>query len=152
LEDRRSLIKELINQFLAQNSLYHKLDSETSIILYKDERNLKNHRRYKGLPYPLLTNIEYFSTAAGSWNEELLLYGIKTRAKSQEPSLSPESCGIRIHLLKQNTVNSIGNLYLKRQYSRLIRIRNSSNIRGYWLLNWQLLQRSKVFRIACLNS
>lgn len=112
------MIKELVTQFELEGSLRYPLDSQTSLIILKDERRLNNLKRYEASPYPLVSNVEYFSNSVGGWNEELLSYGIKTRSKPHDLD-QPSDLGSRIHLVKLDTINSRGNRYLKRQYRRL---------------------------------
>lgn len=147
--ERESKLKDILTQFGETSCLKYSLDNHTSLILTKDERSLNSKRRFKNSPFPLLTNIEYFSSSVGDWEQDLLDYGLRIRQKH----LTPESTlGIRIHLIKLDSINSRGNRYLKRQYNSLKRYRDHRDYARYWLHSWTLLQKSKVFRVSCLNS
>lgn len=147
--ERDSKLKDILTQFGETSCLKYSLDNHTSLILTKDERSLNSKRRFKNSPFPLLTNIEYFSSSVGDWDQDLLDYGIRSRRKS--PSTG-SSLGVRIHLIKLDSINSRGNRYLKRQYRSLERYRSYRNYARYWIHSWTLLQKSQVFRLACLNS
>lgn len=124
--DRRKVLTEIVTRFEQAGSLRYSLDSQTSLILLKDDRRLNHLRRFQDSPFPLVSNVEYFCNSVGGWNEELLSYGIKTRSKSATSPLS--AVGSRIHLVKLDNINSRGNRYLKRQYKRLQTYRKTSNI------------------------
>jgi hypothetical protein len=62
---RKSLVKELVNQFEDKTSLSYSLPDKTSLILLRDERKLNRIRRYEESPLPFLSNIESFSSSVG---------------------------------------------------------------------------------------
>jgi len=148
-KDRTSKIKDIITQFGENSFIKYSLDLTTSLILTKDERSLNTKRRFKNSPFPKLSNIEYFSSSAGDWDQELLSYGIQTRSKTTNLNTS---LGIRIHLIKIDSVNCRGNRYLNRQYNGLKRKRDNKDYLRYWQHCWTLMLKSKVFRQSCLNS
>lgn len=121
------------------------------ILLTKDCRKVENLKKYKNSPFPLLSNIEYFSNSIGEWNSELLQYGIKARHKDKDYK-SEGQAGIRIHLIKYDTLNNKNNRYLIRQYQRLEKYRECNEIHNYWKLAWDLMTKSWSFKLASLNS
>lgn len=63
--ERDSKLKDILTQFGETSCLKYSLDNHTSLVLTKDERSLNSKRRFKNSPFPLLTNIEYFSSSVG---------------------------------------------------------------------------------------
>ena len=92
-------------------------------------------------------NIELFSNSIGGWNEDLRQYGIKARARRLEPSTT-SNC--QIYLYDVTSLTSRGNSYLRRQYNRLTHSRTDPI--AYWNLSWDLIQKSWVFKLACLQN
>lgn len=152
LIERQQLIHDLIHQFCDKPSLKYSLSNHSSLLLLKDEIKLSSLRRFEGSPFPLLTNIELFSSSIGGFNEELMSYGIKTRSKFGDPTSHPNTYGSQIYLVYHDSPSSRGNRYLKRQYRRLNFYRDSSQIIKYWSLSHSLMRQSWCFRIACLGS
>jgi len=149
--ERSDLIVELIKQFAGKLEIKHKITHEITLILKKDERGLNGSKRYFNSPFPLLTNVEWFSCSLGEWNKDLGSYGLKVRLKRNDPK-EEGIPGTQIYLLNQESTNSKGNRYLRRKYRKLEYYRNEGQIRSYWLLSWYLLQHSWTFKLACLNS
>jgi len=151
-EERTLQIEMITTQFSKKTFLKYPLDENAFLILSKNERKLKNLKRYEGSPLPLLSSLEEFSQTIGDYNDDLLKYGIKTREKLHD-NLNPLSeIGINIHLAFYKTLNSRGNWYLIKQYKRLRKLRKQNSISCYWKLSWTLMCSSLSFRIACLNS
>lgn len=156
VDERKLHIANITAQFCNNRSfLKYPLDTNTFLILTKDERKVKHLRRFKNSPFPLLSNLEKFVNTVGSWNLELEAFGIKTRLKINDPTpseLKDKDVGTQIHLVCYQTANSKGNHYLKRQYLRLKLLRKELKIQAYWDLSWNLMRRSISFRTACLSS
>jgi len=149
--ERRTLIRNLASQFKEKSYIKISLSENSHLILTKDERKLKNLRRYNDSPLPLLSNVEGFSNSIGAWNEELTAFGLHSRYKLNEtPNMN--SIGSKIYIAYTNNLNSKGNQYLRRQYKRLKTYRHYSQIDQYWNLAWTLMRKSFSFRLACLNS
>lgn len=121
----------MIHQFEGKASLKYVLTNNITLILLKDKRKLNSLRRFKDSPFPFLTNLECFSCSLGSWNQELLSYGIKSRLKFDDETTFPSEYGSKIHLVQLDSINSRGNRYLHRQYSRLSTYRQSNDINRY---------------------
>lgn len=151
--ERLVLIQHLLTQFEKQSSYRYLLQEDPKIylILSRDERLVRNSHKYSNSPFPLLSTVEVFRTSIGSWNEELLEYGLRTRQKYGDSS-DPSTIGSHIYLIHTSTITSTGNNYLKRQYKRLFNYRARGDINSYWKLCWTLLCKSWCFRLACLNS
>jgi len=143
-------LKEILKEFGHKSYLKYKLDSGSYLILTKDSRKIQSYKRYYDSPFPLLGNLEVFSTTVGEWNNELKKYGLKTRSKANEHPTT--LVGTKIHLCYYDTLNSKGNRYLRQQYKRLNLYRTSGNSLRYWRLSWELMHRSWNFRLASLNS
>lgn len=149
-EEIKILLENLISSFSKRTTLKYSINDKTYLILSKDERKVSHLRRYKDTPLPLLSNLEEFSNSPGEWNESLLEYGLKSRLKLKDSESS--EVGTKIHVAFNQTLNSQGNQYLRRQYERLRVLRKQLKIRAYWKLAWTLMSKSLSFRIACLNS
>jgi hypothetical protein len=148
---RHRLIKRLLLEFEEKGSLHHSLSPTHSLLLTKDERKCKGLlRKYEHSPFPYLSNVEYFCTAPGSYNETLLTYGIKARSKLNEQPSS--QVGSQIHLLCRETLNYRCNQYLRKQYKRLASLRHQHEITKYWNLSYTLMTYSWSYRLACLNN
>lgn len=147
-------VEAILKEFTTNGRfLKYSLNLNSYIILTKDERTIQHLRRYRKSPFPLLSNIERFSNTIGRWNDELMKFGIKSRAKYDDPSeLSLENLGTRVHLVYYNTPSFKGNQYLLRQYKLLSGLRRNHEIASYWDLSWTLMRKSWSFRIASLNS
>jgi hypothetical protein len=149
--DRKIMKETLLKKLESSNFVRICLHDNSSLILLKDERKFKSLRRFDKSPFPLLTNIEYFSTSTGDWNSELKQFGIKARHKQNDP-YSDSTSGIRIHLVKYDTLNNQSNKYLKRQYTRLENYRKSLSSKLYLNLAWTMMTKSWSFKLASLNS
>lgn len=141
-KERKTLIKDLVHQFEGKASLKYVLTNNITLILLKDQRKLTSLRRFKDSPFPFLTNIECFSSSLGDWNQDLLSYGIKSRLKFDDLTTSSFHPGVKIHLLKLDSINSRGNRYLHRQYARLSTYRKTNNISRYWETSLMLMRQS----------
>lgn len=130
---RKILRQEILLQFEKHSFYSYRVSDQVTLILSKDSRTLKPHRKYKNSPFPFLTNVSYFSSSVGSWNEELREYGIKHRTKEGDPS--PQAVNTRIYLVKLDSISTRGNKYLKRQYKRLEDMRNQGQVTAYWRLS-----------------
>lgn len=64
-DERKTLIQRLVEKFENRSYIMYQIDPSKFIILTKDERRLINKKRYKKSPFPLLSNIENFSSNAG---------------------------------------------------------------------------------------
>lgn len=151
-EEQKLHLKTITSQFNGQQELKYSLDDRSFLVLSKDVRSMNRLRRYPRSPMPLLSNLEIFSNSLGSWNAELLEYGLKTRYKSGDTPTSSEHSGTNIHLAYYRTFSSQGNQYLKRQYKRLRTLRDKKLYASYWKLGWTLMSKSLVYRVASLNS
>jgi hypothetical protein len=130
--ERRRVLDEILEGFVKVNEYSHKLTETASLILSKDTRGEPKARRYPNTPFPLLSNLEYFCNTPGEWNDQLQHYGLKTRVKSGD---TPQKTTERIYLYYNNTYNSRGNNYLKRQYKRLTHYRQEKQVIPYWDLS-----------------
>jgi len=149
--DRQSVKENLLKKLETKDFVRLKLPNKTSLILTKDERKLKNLHRFSDSPFPLLSNIEFYSSSLSEWNTELLKYGIKARHKHKDLHSSAQS-GIQVYLTNQDNLNTHSNRYLRDQYNRLKNYRTKKEILQYWKLAWKLMTKSWSFRLACLNS
>lgn len=136
--ERLHLIKHLLKQFERCTTMRYFLSSQSSIILSKDERKLNKLRRFRNSPFPLLSNVEYFSSSVGEMNTELIKYGIKSRSKINDKNSNVDP-GIKIHVLYHDTINARGNRYLRRQYARLEHYRRHHRLQLYWRTCWDLM-------------
>jgi hypothetical protein len=135
-EERNLHIQAILSQFVKEQFVKYPLDDKSYIILSKNDRKLKNLRKYDKSPFPLLTNLEAFGNTVGQLHESLLKYGIKTREKLNDNPLTPlDSLGTQIYLVYYQTTNSRGNHYLRRQYERLRKYRAGNRIKSYWKLS-----------------
>jgi hypothetical protein len=66
----KTLIESIASQFEKRTFLRYRLTDQSYIILTKDERKIKSLRKYEGTPFPLLSNLESFSTYREAWNKE----------------------------------------------------------------------------------
>lgn len=151
-EERKLQVDQIILQYSRNSFIKYPLDAKAYLILSKDERNLLHKKRYSNSPFPLLSNMERFSKTIGSWNEELQLFGLKTREKLLDHSDNTDLVGNQIHLCYFHTHNNKANKYLKRQYRRLEKYRSQLSITNYWKLSWNLMSESFSFRTASLSS
>ena len=62
----KTKIQEIADIMSGTNFHLYELDSKTSLIFVKDERDLKNLKRYNESPFPLLSNLEWFCCAPGT--------------------------------------------------------------------------------------
>lgn len=147
---RKILRQEILLQFEKHSFYTYRVSDQVTLILSKDSRIIQPHRRYKNSPFPFLTNVSYFSNSVGSWNKELLEYGITSRLKDGDTATPDVSS--RIYLIKLDSISTQGNKYLKRQYKRLESLRRTGNILEYWKQSWLLMSCSKSYRIASLSS
>ena len=145
--ERKEKIRSLVTEFHLTGSLVYRITSTHSLILRQDERGELPKRKHKDSPFPYLVNVELFSNSIGGWNDELRQYGIRARARYLEPSTSSNS---QIYLYDKTSITSRGNSYLRRQYNRLIHLRTDPI--AYWNLSWDLIQKSWVFKLACLQN
>jgi hypothetical protein len=148
--DRKEIKDFLIKKLDRGPQVKYTLPTKEVLILSKDQRSLGKIRKYHNSPFPLLSNIEYFSNSIGGWNTELRQYGIKARHKYGDNSENLP--GIRIHLLKYNTLTSKGNNYLKRRYRTLEKSKINKDYKTYWSTAWILMCHSWTFRLASLNN
>lgn len=112
--------------------LKYPLDDNSYLILSKSERKLRSLRKYRGSPFPLLANVELFSSSVGQFNQDLLSFGIKTREKFQDNPLTESTAlGTHIFLVHYQSANGQGNHYLRRQYRRLETHRRLNRIDRY---------------------
>lgn len=109
-------------------------------------------KRYYNSPFPLLSNLEFFSNTIGQWNRTLLAYGIKTREKYGDNPDNHATTGSQIFLSSYSTGTYRGNKYLKNQYKRLRKYRLEGRVNAYWKLSWNLMQHSFCYQLASLNS
>jgi len=151
-EEQKLHLTSITSQFRDKVELQYHLDDRSFLVLSKDIRSMNRLRRYRNSPFPLISNLEVFSNSLGSWNTELLDYGLKTRYKTGDYSTTTGVAGINIHLAYYRTFSSKGNQYLKRQYKRLRILRDQKEYNAYWKLGWTLMSRSLVYRVASLNS
>lgn len=145
--ERKQKIRQLVKELHLTGSLVYQITSTHSLILRQNERGELPKRKHKDSPFPYLVNIELFSNSIGGWNEDLRKYGIKARARHLEPSPTSNS---QIYLYDVTSITSRGNSYLRRQYSRLTHLRTDPI--AYWKLSWDLIQKSWVFKLACLQN
>jgi len=154
-EERLILLEQISSEILTSDrTFYHfPLGQHEHLIITRDQRKIKNLRKFDKSPFPLLSNVEIFSKTLSEWNVDLASYGIKARSKWQENNgpIDP-SGGLQIKLIYSSTLNSRGNSYLKRQYSRLSGFRQHHQISSYWKLSWTLMSKSLTFRMASLQS
>jgi hypothetical protein len=127
--DRKEIKDLLIKKLDRAPQVKYTLPTNEILILSKDIRSIQKVRKYSNSPFPLLSNIEYFSNSIGGWNTELKKYGIKARHKSGDNSESLP--GIRIHLLKYDTLTSKGNKYLRRRYRTLEKSKHKKDYKTY---------------------
>jgi hypothetical protein len=154
-EERIILIEKIVSQFVKRKIIFHRLNDNSYLILSKDERKIKNLKRYENSPLPLFSNLESFSCSIGDFNEELLQYGITSRLQYGDLNSETETLytiGSKIHLVYYKTLTARGNRYLRRQYHRLREFRHYKNVSGYWKLSWTLMLKSWSFRLTSLNS
>lgn len=151
-EIRETILKEIISKFQRMTELKYQLNTEASLILRRDERKPSWKQRYYDSPFPLLSCVERYQNSIGCWNEELKSYGLQSRSKFNDPKTLPENTGTHIYLLHTHSINLTCNKYLKSQYRRLERYRNTHSITSYWKLSWDLMSHSWSYRIASLGS
>ena len=151
-EIRKLQVNQILLHYSKKSYIKYSLDDRAYLILSKVERKLNCLKRYKNSPFPLLSNLERFSQTIGSWNEELLQFGLKTREKLRDHAANEDLVGTKIYLSFYHTENSKCNAYLKRQYRRLEKYRSSKNITAYWKLSWFLMSENWSYRTASLNS
>ena len=151
-EIRESLLREILSKFQKMTELKYQLNTEASLILRRDERKPSWKQRYYDSPFPLLSCVERYQNSIGCWNEELKSYGLKSRSKINDPREKASNTGTHIYLLHTTSINLTCNKYLKSQYKRLERYRNSHSIISYWNLSWDLMSHSWSYRIASLGS
>ena len=148
---RTRILKDILFRFEEHGKLRYPLDNVTTLILEKDESRLHKLRKYRSSPFSYLSNVEWYSNSVGSWNQELLEFGLRIRSKRKH-SMRSEDPGNRIHLIKLDNVNSRGNHYLRGQYKRLERYRNSGNYCEYWKLSFTLMSQSLMYQLASLQN
>lgn len=125
-EERQLIIIDILKGFDKKTVYKYKLSDQSFLILTQDERKTSNLRRYTDSPFPLLMNLEEYSISLGDWNKEMLKHGLKCRAKLKDPGLISEAISTQIKLIYYNSPSSKGNHYLKRQYKRLARYRQTN--------------------------
>lgn len=130
-EDRKILIEKIIHKFENKDYIKYPLNDQEYLILVKDDRKLKNLKRYSNSPLPLLSNIGMFSNSVGCYNKTLLNFDIKSREKLTDHPSNHSATGSQIFLVHYNSVNSKGNRYLKHQYSRLTKLRSQKRVLEY---------------------
>lgn len=145
----KTKIQEIADIMSGTNFHLYELDSKTSLIFVKDERDLKNLKRYNESPFPLLSNLEWFCCAPGTWDQSLQDYGIKTRSKYR--SDLPNTGSILIHMIYSHTPSGRANRYLKRQYKLLELYRKTNMTKAYWHKSWVLMSKSWSYKIASFN-
>lgn len=150
-EARSSLMNKLLVKFERETSLKYNLSPTCSLILSKDERQVRKLRKYHESPLPLLSSISVFRSTIGSYNEDLLQYGLTSRLKvGDTPTAS--SLGSQVYLIITDTLTFQGNSYLRKQYKRLNKYRTSGDYNSYWHLSWTLMCSSWSFKLASLMS
>ena len=150
-ESRTLLISDMLRQFVKKSEYKLSLDRETTIILKKDLRGISHLRRFDDSPFPLLSNIELFSSTPGEWNKTLGQYGLKVRCKWNDKETT-EKIGSSLYLIKYDNPSSRANRYLKKRYTLLRHYRENHEIALYWSECLRLLQKSWGFKHACLNN
>lgn len=151
-KERKELVSDIIQKYESKSSYIYPITSQTSLLLSKDERRIRRIRKYKQTPFPLLSNLEIFSSLAGDWDPELQKYQIQSRQKTKPSSTSNAGLGSHLYLVKIDTLNTRGNKFLRRQYERLTQLRNNGEYTLYWKESWGLMQNSPIFRLASLNN
>jgi hypothetical protein len=63
--ERTKVKKSLLKKLEKYPSVKINVTNKTVIILTKDCRKVNNIKKYKNSPFPLLSNIEYFSNSIG---------------------------------------------------------------------------------------
>jgi Reverse transcriptase (RNA-dependent DNA polymerase) len=144
-------MNKLLVKFEREPSLKYNLSPTCSLILSKDERQVRKLRKYHESPLPLLSSISVFRSTIGSYNEELLEYGLSSRLKVGDQS-SESLVGSNIYLILTDTLTFQGNSYLKNQYKRLRKYRTEGDYNSYWHLSWTLMCKSWSFKLASLLS
>lgn len=144
-------MRELILSFEQKSHLQYSLPDSSSLILLKDERKLNSYKRFEHSPFPLLSNIDYFSNSVGDWNSDLQRFKIKTRFKLGD-ELENHSPSARIHLILRHSLSSQGNKSLKHKYKLLRLYRKKGWITSYWKICLDLLTHDWNYKLACLNS
>jgi len=150
-ESRTCLIKDILHQFVQKSEYKLSLDRDTSIFLKKDLRGINHLRRFENSPFPLLSNIELFSSTPGEWNKSLGQYGLKVRCKQNDDQKETE-IGSSLYLIKYENPSSRVNRYLKKRYKLLSHYRSQNEITLYWTECIRLLHKSWGFKHACLNN
>lgn len=131
VEEREIHLKRIIRLYTAHGKLRYRLDESSYLILSIESRETQKSKRYPKSPFPLLSNVEVFSTSIGSYNEELLSHGIKSRGKLNEPlSLNGEPNAL-IYISHYTNLNLKCNKYLRQQYKRLSYLRSSRQYSAY---------------------
>ena len=150
----RIVLEDIVLKFTKESYLKYSLSNDSYLILSKDVRGPSWKRRYPDSPFPLLSSVETYKNSIGSWNEELKLYGLKSRLKLHDyPTTKnlPE-VGTHIYLSYVHNINNKSNKYLRYQYKQLRKYRKHHQVKHYWKLSWYLMQHSWSYRIASLNS
>lgn len=149
----RIVLEDIVLKFTKESYLKYSLSNDSYLILSKDVRGPSWKRRYPDSPFPLLSSVETYKNSIGSWNEELKLYGLKSRLKlHDQPSADLPDIGTHIYLSYIHNINSKSNKYLRYQYKLLRKYRSLNQVTRYWKLCWYLMQHSWSYRIASLNS
>lgn len=144
-------MNKLLVKFEKETSLKYALNSTCSLILSKDERQVSKLRKYHSSPLPLLSSISVFRSSIGSYNDELLEYGLQSRVKVNDTE-NDLRVGSYIYLVLTDTLTFKGNRYLRNQYKRLMKYRKEGDYHSYWHLSWTLMSKSWSFKLASLLS
>ena len=149
----RIVLEDIVLKFTKESYLKYTLSNDSYLILSKDVRGPSWKQRYPDSPFPLLSSVETYKNSIGSWNEELKLYGLKSRLKLQDyPTVNLPEVGTHIYLSYVHNINKKSNKYLRYQYKQLSKYRKHHQVKDYWKLSWYLMQHSWSYRIASLNS
>jgi len=115
---RKAKLKEILTQLKGKTSLQYPLSETHSLILSKNERRLNRLRKYENSPFPLLSNLTFFSFSVGEYNTALQQYGIQSRNKESSTN-QPSQLGTLMYVVEYQSINGRGNKYLRQSYRKL---------------------------------
>jgi hypothetical protein len=128
---RKCKIKEIVADFQNKKIMMYRLDGDSYVILTHEERNLPPYKRYINSPFPYISNLDKFRSSVGEFNEELENFGITTKTKYKDTLSANRECGTYIFLGRYSSKINRCNRYLKRQYTRLDKLRSAAQTSSY---------------------
>jgi hypothetical protein len=124
-EARMLFINKLLARFEKQVSLEINLTPNIKLILSRDIRAKNKHKKYENSPFPFLVNMDCYSNTIGEYNSELLSFGLQTREKLDDHADNSSLVGNHVQLILIENLCGKGNTYLRKQYKRLMKYRES---------------------------